>query len=144
MEALTINIVLQLMDGTKISKTFIPTRYGLKIRQNQLGLATIQHSLIKKITPISSDKPGTIVLSTILRDFLVHTNGPIVQQIELKKILQYYIGKKIGLGLSNDASINKFFCSIRLLTRRVPCPTFRFTSFIPILPTAAIHNWTSS
>ena len=45
MEALTINIVLQLMDGIKISKTFIPTRYGLKIllpiyySQNQVGLA---------------------------------------------------------------------------------------------------------
>ena len=28
------------------------------------------------MTPISSDKPDTIVLSAILQDFLVHTNGP--------------------------------------------------------------------
>ena len=66
MEALTINIVLQLMDGIKISKTFIPTRYGLKIllpiyySQNQVGLALSDR---KKMILISCHQTSLVGLS---------------------------------------------------------------------------------
>ena len=81
MEALTINIVLQLMDGIKISKTFIPTRYGLKIllpiyySQNQVGLALAYRK--KNDTHLmSSDKSGRIVSLIISQDHLVPSKGP--------------------------------------------------------------------
>ena len=83
MEALTINIVLWLMDGTKISKTFIPTRYGLKrrtppnfLQSKPTWTSNLAQSDKKNDTHIIRQAPGTMVLSTILQDFLVHTNGP--------------------------------------------------------------------
>ena len=52
MEALTINILLQLMDGTKISKSLkIFLSYFLKSKQN-----------LASIHLLSSEKPGQIVL----------------------------------------------------------------------------------